>query len=223
MQHCVETMGKFIPRGHLIRDTGVTNLRFRADDALRDGAWGSEIRMRDLFRRQTANFAQRERDLCVGRKRWMAAGENKTKAIVLERLILERDWLDRCLEPPRELGNRRVETRAPPQDVDRLEATGRHQPRERVARQPVARPALDGGSERLVQRLLGEVEVADEADECGQDTARVRAVERLDRAGRRRIRQLNTSTGLTSMLPKRADGILDATCNASLRSRASIM
>src|SRR6188508_1279900 len=122
MQHCVETMGKFIPRGHLIRDTGGTNLRFRADDALRDGAWGSEIRMRDLLRRQAANFAQRERDLCVGRKRWMAAGENKTKAIVLKWLILERDRLDRCLEPPRELGNRRVKARAPPQDVDRLEA-----------------------------------------------------------------------------------------------------
>ena len=87
-------MGKFIPGGHLIRDAGVTNLRLRTHDALRDGAWGSEIRVRDLLRRQAADFAQRERDLCVGRKRWMAAGENETEAIVLERLILERDWLD---------------------------------------------------------------------------------------------------------------------------------
>ena len=73
-----------------------------------------------------------------------------------------------------------------------------------------------------MQRLLGQIEIADEANERGQDTARVRAVERLDLAGDRRLAQLNTSIGRTSTDPLRAEGIRDATWSASFRSRASI-
>jgi hypothetical protein len=47
-----------------------------------------------------------------------------------------------------------------------------------VVGHPVARPALGCDGERLLRRLLGEVEVAEEADEGGKDAPPVLA-ERL--------------------------------------------
>ena len=223
MKNCIEAAGKFSAFGDLIRDAGVANLGFCANDSLSDGAWRREVRVRDLLGRQAAHFAQRQSDLGIGRKCRVAARENEPEPIVFERLVFERDRIDGCFQSPGELGDRSIEADAPAENVDGLEAAGRYQPREGVVRQPIARPAFDGRSKRFVQRLLGEVEVADQANQCGQHPTRVGAVERFYCAGQRRIAQLNTSTGLTSMLPKRADGILDATCNASFRSLASIM
>jgi hypothetical protein len=62
-----------------------------------------------------------------------------------------------------------------------------------------------------VQCLLGQIEVADEANERRQDAARVRAVEGFDLTRNRAVAQLNTSMGRTSTLPVRAEGIRDAT------------
>ena len=73
-----------------------------------------------------------------------------------------------------------------------------------------------------MQRFFGEVEITDEANQRGQDTARVRAIERLDLISDRDLAQLNTSIGRTSTEPVRTEGIRDATWSASLRSRASI-
>ena len=195
---------------------------FRSNDPLGHRARGGQIGVRNLLGCQAAHFPERERDLRVRRERRVAAREDEPKAIVFERFILERNRLDRGLELTRQFGDRGIETSAPAQDVDRLETTGRDEPRERVARQPVARPTLDRSRECFVQRLLGEVEVADQANERGQHTTRIRAVEPFDGARNRQLAQLNTSIGRTSTHPTFADGILDATCSASFRSLASI-
>ncbi len=63
-----------------------------------------------------------------------------------------------------------IERRAATQPIDSAEASGRHQPRARIGRHPVKRPSLDGCRKRVVQRLLGEVEITEEADERGKDT-----------------------------------------------------
>jgi len=55
--------------------------------------------------------------------------------------------------------------------VDRPVARRRDEPRGRVDRDPVARPSLGGDRERLLSGFLGEVEVAEEADYRGEDTA----------------------------------------------------
>jgi hypothetical protein len=49
-------------------------------------------------------------------------------------------------------------------------ARGRRQPRAGVARQPVAGPALCGRRERVLRGFLGEIEVAEEADQRREDT-----------------------------------------------------
>jgi hypothetical protein len=65
----------------------------------------------------------------------------------------------------------RVEPRASPYAIDGLEATGRYQPRARIRRDAVARPLLECRPESVVQRFLGEIEVAQQPDQRG-DSAR---------------------------------------------------
>jgi hypothetical protein len=55
--------------------------------------------------------------------------------------------------------------------VDRPVARRRHEPGARACRSPVAGPALGRDRERLLGGLLGEVEVAEEADQAGEDAA----------------------------------------------------
>ena len=102
------------------------------------------------------------------------------QAIVFESFIVDDNGIDRGLELPGELSDRGVESRATAQNVDRFETAGRDQPRERVGGQPVARPPLDRGRERFVQRLFREVEITDQANQGGKNTARVGAIQCLD-------------------------------------------
>jgi len=44
--------------------------------------------MRDLLGRQPAYFAQRERYLCICRKRRVAAGEDETQPVVLDAVVV---------------------------------------------------------------------------------------------------------------------------------------
>ena len=67
----------------------------------------------------------------------------------------------------------RVEAGAPADAVDRLEAARGDEPRHRVGGDAVARPLLDGGPERVLHRLFGEVEVAEQADQRRQHLARI--------------------------------------------------
>src|SRR3712207_1617780 len=57
--------------------------------------------------------------------------------------------------------------------VDRPVVRRRHEPRPRAGGDAVARPALGGDREGLLRGLLGEVEVAEEADERSEDAAPV--------------------------------------------------
>ena len=82
-----------------------------------------------------------------------------------------------AVEPFGELCQRRVEARAPAHGVDRLEAAGRDEPRARVVGQPLARPLLDGRRKRVVHRLFGAIEIAEQADQRRQHAPRVGAVD----------------------------------------------
>ena len=74
----------------------------------------------------------------------------------------------------------RVEARLPAQAVDRLEAPGRDEPGARIGRHAVARPLLERRAKRVVQRFLGEVEVAEQAHQRREDAARLGAVNGFD-------------------------------------------
>jgi hypothetical protein len=108
----------------------------------------------------------------------MAAREDQAQPVVGDPVVVRFLRLGRRhLEPLRQHAERRVEAGAATQAVDRLEPARRDQPGARLVRHAVARPAFQRGRERVVHRLLGEVEVAEQADQGGEDAARVGAVE----------------------------------------------
>ena len=135
-QHRIEALGQLGRVRHLIGNARVANLGLCADDPLRQRRRRREERLRDLFRRQAADFAERERHLRVERERRMAAGEDQAQAVVFDALgvgpgsrVDDRDVGLRAL-----LVVERLEALLPAQAVDRLEPSRRHQPGARVRR-----------------------------------------------------------------------------------------
>jgi hypothetical protein len=82
----------------------------------------------------------------------------------------------RRLQQPRLRRERAVAADA----VDRAVASGRDEPAGAVGGGAVARPALGGDRERLLRGLLGEVEVAEDADQRGEDAPPLVAKRLLD-------------------------------------------
>ena len=115
------------------------------------------------------------------------------------------------LEQPGLRGERAVAADA----VDRAVARRRHQPGARVGRDAVARPALRGDREGLLRGFLGEVEVAEEADQRGEDAAPLVAEGLLED-------RYHSTIGRTSIAPPMpAAGIRAASSIAASRSSAS--
>ena len=148
----------------------------------------------------------------------MAAGEDQPQPVVLDAVLVRLERVARVsIELLRDLRERRIESGTAAQGVDRLEPTGRNQPGAGIRGHAIPGPALDRGGERVVQSLLGEVEIAEQADQRGQDAARVGAVDGVHRIAHPfgavfvHPGLLKSTTGRTSTLPRRADGILEAT------------
>jgi hypothetical protein len=117
---------------------------------------------RDLLRPEAAQRPQRQGHLGVERQRRVAAGEQQLEPLVADRgvihLVTRR--LGR-LQQAELLGAPAL----PADPVDRPVSGRRHQPRPGALRDAVSRPALRGDGERLLRGFLGEVEVAEEADQ----------------------------------------------------------
>ena len=83
-----------------------------------------------------------------------------------------------------------------------------------MLRHTVAGPTLSRDRERLLGGFLGEVEVAEEADQVGQDTAPLVAEDLVEQRYR-------STSGRTSIAPPiRAAGIRAASSSARSRSSA---
>jgi hypothetical protein len=98
----------------------------------------------------------------------VAAGEDELEALVRDQGLIHvvLHGLRRVEQPQL----RRVGAVAP-DAVDRPVARGGHEPAAWVGGRPVPGPALRGRGEGLLGGLLGEVEVAEEADQVGEDAA----------------------------------------------------
>jgi len=126
----------------------------------------------DLFGREATDLAQRERDLRIGRQGRVTAGEDEPEAIVLDALVVQLERrTDAVAKPVGHLGHRRIEARPAAQRVDRLETAGGHQPGPGIPGNSVRRPVLHGRRERLLERLFRQIEVTQEANEGGEDSA----------------------------------------------------
>src|SRR5262249_50799286 len=108
-----------------------------------------------------------------------------------------------------------------PDAVDRLIPRCRDEPADRVGRSAVTGPPLERRRDRVPERVLGEVEVAEDADQSGEDAPMLLAEEP------RELFYAVTSTGISSpgrpsMEPKRADGIIPAAAIAPSSESASM-
>src|SRR5262249_1819405 len=100
--------------------------------------------------------------------------------------------------------------------VDRTVAGGGHEPRARIGRRPLSGPALRRDRECFLGGLLGEVEIAEEANQARENPAPFVAEDLLDGAYQ------YTSLGRISIAPpSRAAGIREASSIAASRSSAS--
>src|SRR4051812_16256235 len=142
----------------------------------------------------------------------MAAGEDELEPLVWKCRRVHR--VLHCLgylEQAGFLSQRAISADA----VDRPVARGRDQPGARVGGRSVARPALGGDRERLLSGLLGEVEVAEEADQGGEDASPLVAEGLVEGC-------YHSAIGRTSIAPPmRAAGIRAASAIAASRSSAS--
>jgi hypothetical protein len=99
--------------------------------------------------------------------------------------------------------------------VDRLVARGRDQPGPGIGGYAVPRPALSGDDEGFLADFLGEIEIAEEADQRRQDTPPFVAEDPLDQESISMIGRTSTEP------PMRAAGICAANSIAVSRSPAS--
>ena len=152
-------------RRHAERDPGRPDLPLRAHEPLRHRLLRDEERGRDLGRREAADLAQRERDLHVGGERRVAAGEHEREPLVGRAQLTSSGSVGQRLEPGEQRGLVGEDVLTP-DPVDRAVAGGRDDPGARVVRHARPRPALERGREGVLHRVLGALEIAEDA---GQD------------------------------------------------------
>src|SRR5262245_28210538 len=111
----------------------------------------------------------------------MAAREDQAQAIVLDVLIVAHNvGAGHILKTAGNALQRGVQTSPATNGVDALELASRNEPRPGIGRNPIARPLLEGRSERLLQRLLGEVEITEQTNQRRQDATRLAAINLLE-------------------------------------------
>ena len=142
--------------GHSVRDVRFHDLPFGAHDSLGHRRLGDEKRGRDLLGGESRDCAQRERHLRFLGKGRMAAREDQAQPVVrFGRFSRHRRTLQEC-------DFLRVALVAA-QQVDGAAPRRRHQPRAGVVRDSLGRPILQRRDQAVLDDLLRDVEVADEA------------------------------------------------------------
>ena len=220
LQHAGQPVGQRLVRRHAIRDVRVRDLALRARQPLPHRRLRDEERARDLAGGQAAERAERQRDARRERERRMAAGEDQAQAVVRHgavvgvHVVLLGVQPGELREPVDAIGRRPLA----PEPVDRLPPRRDREPGARVARDAVARPGCDRRGERILDRVLGELEVAGVADRGREHRGALLAPRVLDRG--RRV--AHPQTGRTSTAPYSALGIRAPMSIAPSRSSASI-
>ena len=200
------------------RDPRELDLGARAGEAALHRLGGDEEGARDLVVGQTPESAQGQRHLGLGRERRVTAGEEQLQALVADLIGAEivHVILHGLLAFQQARLGRQGALAADP--IDRPVARGGDQPGHRVLRRALAGPALGGDGKRLLGGVLGELEVAEVADQGRQDAAPVPPEDAVEHGGGN---QPPTSGRTSTEPPSRAAGTRAAMSIAASRLSSS--
>src|SRR5579859_4599469 len=179
------------------RDARVADLPLRPYEPLCERRLGDEERACDLRRRQSAEQVERERDLRIRGERGMAAREDQLEPLVGQRCLLVVRELLRTGEQLR-LERERSLT---PDAVDRTVPRRRDEPAGGVGGNAALRPAFDRDRQRVLKCVLGEVEVAEDADQGGENARALVADDLLEKRPYAFTSASRMTIGRTSMWP----------------------
>ena len=184
-QHRGESLRQQGLRRHPDGDAGGADLVLGAHQALRHRRFLDQKGPGDLGGGETADQTKRQRHPGLGRERRVAAGEEQSQPVVADGGRIQ--WrggvvLVIDVQSQRGLTGRGTGALAT-QMVERLVAGGGHQPGAGAVGGAIARPAFEGGRQRLLNRVLGEVDVAEEPGQGRDDASGLVAKD----AGQRRL------------------------------------
>ena len=180
-EHAFEPRRPVLRPRHFIGDAGLGDLVSGAHQPLRHGRLGIEEGVGHFLCLQPADGAQRQRHRRLSVDGGVAAGEDQFQPLVGDRLRLGPvGGMGIEIDQMGDLGGFGAETGGAPQPVDGLAAGGLHHPGRRRARQAVARPVMQGRFQRILQTVLGKLEIPDGADEMGEQPAAIGAHQRID-------------------------------------------
>jgi hypothetical protein len=173
-------------------------------------------RVGDLLGLQAADRAQGQGNLGLGIQRGVTAAEDQLQALVLDSDVLKLVHVILGRFTDLQLAGLLGQRALPPDPVDRPVARRDREPCSGVGRHPGTWPALSGDGERVLAGLLGELEVAEEADQVSKHAGPLVAEDLIEQRYRSTIGRTSTDP------PSRADGILAANASAASRSGTSI-
>jgi len=180
-QYGAKAVGQLVILRHAVGDPGEFDLALGTNESLRHRRFGHQEGSCDLLGRQAAEQSEGERHLRFCGESRVAAGEDEAKPVVLHGShLLGHTRVVIATREHRHLAQQFQSTRLAAQAVDGAVAGSRRDPAARVGRQADARPLAQGDGERLLHRILGEVDVTEDADQGGDGSARLLAEDPRD-------------------------------------------
>ena len=160
----------------------LADLRLGAHDALRQRTRRGEKGLGYLLGGQAADLAQGERNPRFRRQRGMAAGKDQAQAVILEDVLflgaLRRASLR--FEISHQLVLRRIESCPATQRINSFESGCRNQPWAWVVGHSTLRPQAQRRRKGFMHRLLGKIEITEQADQRSQDSSRIHPIKGVE-------------------------------------------
>ena len=225
-QHRAQAIGQFVLGRHPIWDARGLDLVLGPHQPLGHRRFGNQERAGDLLGRQATEQSQGERHARLWRQRRVATGEdepNRSSCTGPSSSSGLGRWL---------FGHLREEltfTRFAAQPIERSVPRGRRDPGAGIGRHAIRRPPAQRNPERFLDRILGDIDVAEGTDQRGDRPARVLAKDLAEAASSTRTKaqplgsSAKSTNGRTSIGEPMQRVTFEAQVRAASRSSASIM